>query len=115
MTLRGEGNVHIEVGRVYGTPRCHVSRVADLVPVPVPSLETQCTNNAHYYVVTATQVRLPGSARYHITSNYLFTYGKRDESKMCGRRGSTKRRMREINKPRRHLMKTRSRKIEQDE
>ena len=31
MTLRGEGNVHI--GQMYGTPRCHVSRVADLVPV----------------------------------------------------------------------------------
>ena len=87
MTLRGEGNVHI--GRVYGTPCCHVSRVADLVPVLAPSLETQCTNNAHYYVV-ATQIWLPGSTRYHVTSNYLFTYGKRDESRMCGRKGSEK-------------------------
>ena len=31
-----------------------------------------------------------GSTKYHITSNYLFTYGKRDESKMCGRKGSEK-------------------------
>ena len=54
MILRGEGNVHI--GRVYVTPRCHAGREADLVPVLAPSLDTQCTNNAHYYVV-ATQFR----------------------------------------------------------
>ena len=54
MTLREEGNVHI--GWVYGTPRCHVSREADLVPVLAPNLGAQCTNNAHYYVV-ATQFR----------------------------------------------------------
>ena len=58
---------------------------------------------------------MPGSARYHVTANYLFTYGKWDESKMCDRKGSKKRRMREIKKPRRHLMKTGRRKIEQDE
>ena len=55
---------------------------------------------------------MPGSARYHITSNYLFTYGKWDESKIrCRRKGSEKRR-REINKSRRHLMKTGRRKLD---
>ena len=71
----------------------YISREADLVPVLAPSLETQCTNNADYILCSSNTVSapmIPGSSRYHITSNYLFTYGKRDESKMCCRKGSEK-------------------------
>ena len=102
MTLRGEGDV--KWSSVWD--RCRVSREAVLAPVLLPSLNLSSN--------TVSAPMMPGSARYHITTNLLFTYRKRDVPKMCGRKGSEKRRG-EINKSRRHLMKTRRRKIEQDE
>ena len=62
--------------------RYRVCKEAVLVPVLLPSLNLSSN--------TVSALMMPGNARYHITTNLLFTYRKRDVSKMCGRKGSEK-------------------------
>ena len=77
---------------MYTLVECMGLLVVMLVSVLAPSLETQCTNNTHYYVV-ATQFRRQRCQEAQGTTLLPTTYlptGSGTSQKMCGRKGSEK-------------------------